>query len=214
MHAYEILQEAVERYPGNSAILARAGYQSLFLGGFDNGIALVREAIRLDPLSLEYKVNMAHVQHHAGDCDGLQETRDLALELNESAIAIRYHLAMCIFENEGDPETALAIASQEPLPYLHETAMAILKHRLGDPVAAQQQLDKMMAEYGDSAAYQYGQVYAQWGDTEKALVWLETALEIRDPGLTQLKTDALLKPLHDEPRFILLLETLGLHAVN
>jgi len=50
-------------------------------------------------------------------------------------------------------------------------------------------------------AYQYAEVYAQWGDRAQALDWLETAYRVRDPGLLQLKVDFLLDPLRGEPRF-------------
>jgi hypothetical protein len=59
----------------------------------------------------------------------------------------------------------------------------------------------MKAEDGDTAAYQYATIYAQWGNRAKALEWLETAWRLRDPGLRQLKTDALMDPLRKEPRF-------------
>jgi len=54
---------------------------------------------------------------------------------------------------------------------------------------------------GDASAYQYATIYAQWGNRVQALDWLETALRLRDPGLVQLKTDPLLDPLRQEPRF-------------
>jgi len=44
-------------------------------------------------------------------------------------------------------------------------------------------------------------VYAQWGDTTKALEWLETAERLRTPGLEGLKTSPLLDPLRNQPRF-------------
>ena len=44
-------------------------------------------------------------------------------------------------------------------------------------------------------------VYAQWGNTPKALDWLETALRLRDSGFGLLKTDPLMDPLRNEPRF-------------
>jgi len=44
-------------------------------------------------------------------------------------------------------------------------------------------------------------IYAQWGNTPKALGWLETALQLRDPQLINLKTDPLMDPLRQEPRF-------------
>jgi len=41
----------------------------------------------------------------------------------------------------------------------------------------------------------------QWGDRGKALEWLDTAMRRRDPGLIYLKTDPLMNPLRQEPRF-------------
>jgi hypothetical protein len=50
-------------------------------------------------------------------------------------------------------------------------------------------------------AYQYAEIYAQWGNAPKALEWLEAALRLRDPGLADIKTDLLLDPLRQESRF-------------
>jgi hypothetical protein len=47
----------------------------------------------------------------------------------------------------------------------------------------------------------YATIYAQWGDRVKALEWLATAMRLRDPGLVLLKTDPLMDPLRNEPRF-------------
>jgi hypothetical protein len=62
-------------------------------------------------------------------------------------------------------------------------------------------LAKLKALLGDGGAYQYAQIYAQWGNTPKALDWLATAMGLRDPGLAWLKTDPLMDPLLQEPRF-------------
>ena len=66
---------------------------------------------------------------------------------------------------------------------------------------AEAELSKMKVALGDAAAYEYATIFAQWGNTLKALEWLETALRLRDPGLENLKTDPLLDPLRQEPRF-------------
>ena len=47
----------------------------------------------------------------------------------------------------------------------------------------------------------YAAIYAQRGDTARALDWLETAMRQRDPGLEYLKTGPWLNPLRKEPRF-------------
>ena len=57
------------------------------------------------------------------------------------------------------------------------------------------------AEFGDSAAYQYAAIYAQWGNRGQALQWLHAAVRLRHPGLACLKTDPLMDPLRKEPRF-------------
>ena len=74
-------------------------------------------------------------------------------------------------------------------------------HKLGRHADAEAELAKLKAANGDTAAYLYATIYAQWGHRAKALEWLETALRLRDPGLVQLKADPLLDPLRQEPRF-------------
>ena len=73
--------------------------------------------------------------------------------------------------------------------------------KLGRHADAEAELAKIKAALGDTAAYQYASIYAQWGQRAEALEWLETALRLRDPGVENLKTDPLLDPLRQEPHF-------------
>jgi tetratricopeptide (TPR) repeat protein len=73
--------------------------------------------------------------------------------------------------------------------------------KLGRHADAEAELAKFKATQGDTGAYEYATIYAQWGNRAQALEWLETALRLRDPGLVQLKADSLLDPLRKEPRF-------------
>ena len=73
--------------------------------------------------------------------------------------------------------------------------------KLGRHADAEAMLAKYMGSKGDADAYQYAEIYAQWGNTAKALEWLDTAMRLRDPGLLFLKSDPLMGPLHKEPRF-------------
>jgi hypothetical protein len=70
--------------------------------------------------------------------------------------------------------------------------------RHGDAAAV---LARITTSAGDAAAYQYAEIFAQWGDHNTALDWLEKAVQLRDPGLVYTKTDPLLDPLRKEPRF-------------
>jgi hypothetical protein len=62
-------------------------------------------------------------------------------------------------------------------------------------------LAKFKSAFGEDYAYEYATIYAQWGDRTKALELLEKAVRVHDAGLSFLKTDPLLDPLRNEPRF-------------
>ena len=77
----------------------------------------------------------------------------------------------------------------------------MVHEKLGRRAEAEAELEKIHAALGDASAYQYATIYAQWADRSKALEWLDTAIRLRDPGLALLKTDPLMDPLRQEPRF-------------
>ena len=54
---------------------------------------------------------------------------------------------------------------------------------------------------GTTGAYDYAEIYAQWGDGTNALVWLKAACNLRDTGLVMLRTDPLLDPIRATPEF-------------
>ena len=50
-------------------------------------------------------------------------------------------------------------------------------------------------------AYEYAVVYAQWGETAKALEWLEAAMRVHEPKLERVRVNPFLDPVRSEPRF-------------
>ena len=85
--------------------------------------------------------------------------------------------------------------------YQSLVCLAVTLDKLGRHGEAEAMLKKLVQTGGDSYAYQFAQIHAQWGSQGKALDWLDTAVRVRDTGLTGLKTDALLDPVRQEPRF-------------
>jgi serine/threonine-protein kinase len=208
--AAEYFEETVTRYPGSASSQAEYASSLRQLKRYDEAREVMTTAVRLDPLSLPVLRRKAILLRQLGDCTGLQQILDRAMEINPTVGRFRSLLALCIYESEGDASRALPIAEAETLGFAHDTALAILYHALGDPVGALQQLDSMFASYGDSASYQYGQIYAQWGEIDTALAWLENAVKIRDPGILLAGDDRLLDPLRDEPRFRKIIRDIGL----
>jgi hypothetical protein len=63
----------------------------------------------------------------------------------------------------------------------------------------------MMGIYGDTANYQYAQVYAQLGEKDRAVAALDRAWAFRDNGLAWTRVDPHLNPLRGDPRYAALL---------
>jgi TolB-like protein len=72
------------------------------------------------------------------------------------------------------------------------------------------QIRQQQRKDGYSSPFAIAALYADFGDTDRAFEWLNTAYQEKDWLLTSLKTDYLLDPLHSDPRFEELVRKIGL----
>jgi tetratricopeptide (TPR) repeat protein len=79
--------------------------------------------------------------------------------------------------------------------------LARIYDKLGRHTEAEAMLAKVRTIAGDRLAEGYADIYAQWGNTARALDWLETAMRNRDPYLAYTKVNFFFDPLRNEPRF-------------
>ena len=89
------------------------------------------------------------------------------------------------------------------------TGEAILFDRQNNRAASDETIAHIERVFGDTASFQYAEIYAQRGDKERALAALDRAWAVRDPGLTNVRIDAFLDPLRSEPRFAALQKRLN-----
>jgi tetratricopeptide (TPR) repeat protein len=108
------------------------------------------------------------------------------------------------------PNDALAEYKKVPVDDVFRlTGEAIVQGRSHDAARMGRTLAHMRDLFGDAATYNYAQVYAQAGDLGRAFAALNKALEVKDAGLTGLKTDPFLDPLRGDPRYAALLKRLN-----
>jgi hypothetical protein len=79
--------------------------------------------------------------------------------------------------------------------------LATCYHALGDVRRGAQELKALQAIEGDSDAFNYAELYAQWGNVSRAIHWLTRAVELSDPGLQNLRNSWMLDPIRGDPRF-------------
>jgi adenylate cyclase len=68
----------------------------------------------------------------------------------------------------------------------------------------------LIDQYAQQSADQVAEDYGYRREADLAFEWLERAYAKRDPGLSSIKSNALLRSLHGDPRWQPFLEKMGL----
>ncbi|HEU5285989.1 MAG TPA: tetratricopeptide repeat protein, partial [Sphingomicrobium sp.] len=169
----------------------------------------IRRALVLDPLNARTHRAAGSIEYAARRYRNALAPLRQALKLNPHMTFAHALIGYCLLQL-GQLAQAREEFAAEPQATFRLSGLAIVDRRLGNPEAAEKSLAQLVAEVGDSALYQQAQVHAQWGDQSAALTALERARVVGDSGLTYLSTDPLLDPVRRQPRFLALLNDLGL----
>jgi TolB-like protein/tetratricopeptide (TPR) repeat protein len=198
--ASESYERALELAPGNAEVLGRSAEFAVNMGHFDAGIGAARRAVVLDPLARQSHTALGRALYTARRYEEAVAAFAEVISLEPDYTAT-YGERGLTYYGLGDLESARTSCETKRDYALSQWCLAVVYDKLGRHADAEAELSKAKAALGDAAAYQYGVIYAQWGNRAKALEWLETAMRLRDSGLIYVKTDPLLDPLRKEPRF-------------
>jgi TolB-like protein/tetratricopeptide (TPR) repeat protein len=201
--ASEEYERALVLGPGNVRVLRNYGQFAALMGRGDSGLAALHRAVALDPLN---------PNAHGFLGDGLSSQRRYAEALRalQDALALDPDrpsgFSTSIGEIHyllGDLESARSACEEDTANTVGEAhyCLAMVYDKLGRHADAATMMSKLRPKFGDTWAVAYSLIYAQWGDTARALDWLETAMRLRSPDLILLRTSQLLDPLRNEPRF-------------
>ena len=192
---------AVKLAPSNAEIvghhislLARLGKQAQALEEADRVIGLDP----LNHLSYEYRVSALY------DNRRYQDGLDYALKVQRRSPELFRApglIADCLLELGRAQEAYDAYGRMSPDSWQQLNGQTLALIAAGDRPAAMRKLSKLKRLYGESTSYQYGGIYAQLGDHDRALSALEHAYTIRDGGLISIRIDPRLDPIRGEPRF-------------
>jgi TolB-like protein/Flp pilus assembly protein TadD len=198
--ASEAYERARTLAPGNAQVLRLSGFFAAVMGHFDAGLAAARRAVVLDPLARQSHTVLGRALYAARRYEEAVAAfaEVISLELD---FKVTYGERGLAFYGLGDLQGARGSCEIQPDDWGSQQCLAVIYDKLSRHADAEAELSKMKAAGGDTNAYQYATIYAQWGNRTKALEWLETALRLRDAGLELLKTDPLMDPLRKEPRF-------------
>ena len=187
--------------PGNAEVLLGYGQYAIRMGRTEEGLAAIRRAVELDPVNERARLQLGVALWSVRRYQEAATEIDAVLSLNprdNNALAYRGFTSYIT----GDLEAARASCEHgSRAAHVILVCQAVTYGKLERRADAAAALAAIKSTFGDGAAYQYVTIYAQWGDVPQALEWLEKARQLKDPGLEGLKTDPLLDPLRNEPRF-------------
>jgi TolB-like protein/Flp pilus assembly protein TadD len=198
--AREQYEQALALAPGNSEVLRESGSFGALMGNFDTAIAALRRAVVLDPLDRSTHLALGRALYLARRYPEAAAAFGEVISLDPVFKTAYGEKGLALY-GLGDLQSARAACESQRDDWESKNCLAMVYDKLGRRADASTELAKIQAYWGDAAPYQYAEIYAQWGDRAKALASLETAMRLRDAGLVYLKTDPLLDPLRNEPRF-------------
>jgi TolB-like protein/DNA-binding winged helix-turn-helix (wHTH) protein/Flp pilus assembly protein TadD len=203
------LTKAAALEPGNVEVFRLRSHLARISGNVDQAIKLYGQVVALDPLRPNSYSGLEYLLYVGGRYDEAQAAMQKALDLNPQATYVHLTMGEALIV-KGKPQQALAEIEKEPIDWGKLTGQALAYHALGREQDSNAALGSLIAKHGDAGSYQIAQVYAYRGESNKSFEWLEHAYKQRDPGLTEIKTDPLLKSLRHDPRYAELLKQMHL----
>jgi TolB-like protein/DNA-binding winged helix-turn-helix (wHTH) protein len=193
-------ERAVALSPGDSFVLQSSVCPLVFAGRTDTAVANAKRAVALDPINAMSHAALGFALYFDHQYREAIEAFNRARILNPNLGYVAAFRGLS-YKRLGDIDAAPQSCSTAPIDLYNSVCLAIVYHQQNRVSEAQAEVEKLMQNLGDAAAYQYVEIYAQWGDVSSALRWLETAYRLRDAGLVSLEKDELMDPLRNEPRF-------------
>lgn len=197
--AFSEYQRALALAPGNATALREYGAFAVLIGRSEAGIASARRLLVLDPLNPMNHFGLGAALIFARRYGAAIRALTDARALTPDDIAVNMWLGIAYYMS-GDFQSARS-ACEKAGDVNGPWCLAMIYDKLGQHTEAQSMLAKLRTIAGDRFAEGYADIYAQWGDTARALDWLETALRNHDPYLAYTKVNFFLDPLRNQPRF-------------
>jgi tetratricopeptide (TPR) repeat protein len=192
-------ERALALAPGDARILNEYGAFAVLIGRTEAGLGAARRLLVLDPLNsmnhFGLGTSLTFARRYG---EAIRAFLD-AKALGQDDVSVNMWLGIAYYFS-GDFEkaqTACAKAGEVNGPW----CLSMVYFKIGRRAEAEAMLAKVRAIGGDNFAEGYADVYAQWGDTARALDWLDAAVRNRDPYLAYTKVNPFFDPLRKEPRY-------------
>jgi len=208
-------QHAIKLNPNYSRAYELLGVYLCRVGRIGEAVAALKKAQELDSLSPINATWLVEVFRYCGETEASIRLHQETLRSAPEFYLAHYHLAFAYLDSnlldeaETHCEKAVSLSHENSLTLSQQ---GVLQSALGNNSAVQETLNKLLQMKAEKyiSSVNIASVYAASDNEEKAIEWLETALEEHDPNLTWIKFDKEFEFLGRKPRFQIILQEVGL----
>lgn len=196
-------RRAVALAPGDARILSLLAAIEGYLDHREAAVSAARRIVQLDPLNPASRSALAarlyFARQFAEALTVAQEAKAMSLDTGplELVVAASY-LAV---EKPGNTLAMFTAAVPPTNERWQHFFLTMAYQALGKRAEADHELSKFKAIAGNSAAYNYAEIYAQRAEIEQGLQWLKKAEELDESTLNIMRSDWMVDPLRDRPEF-------------
>lgn len=210
----ELFDKALALAPDNAQALHWYALTLMQLGKFERPLELIDRALALQPDSRSIRANAALIRYYAGDTATAIGMLEQLRQANPDYLAVPSYLATIYLDQRRYPEfldnyeIAANVEGSVGRQLIAKAARAALPN--GGTAMLEAMLDEQKHQFQAEreSAYKVAATAALLGDKATALTYLETAIERRET--IGLLVEPEFRSLREEPRFVALLNRLGL----
>src|SRR5438034_1252721 len=205
------LKRALQLDPNSAPAHFFSALLPLFRGELKEGLRLILEAKKLDPVSpiTSYVATAAYLANDRID-DAINEGRRTLL-LDPTYFYLDSNLAAAYCEKGNFPEAIALYTKAQEATHFPSSGLAITYARMGRQIEARKILDQLVQQSQTRyvSAPSVAAVYVAFGEKEEAFRWLERAFEEHSGILQWIAFLPEFRPLRPDPRFPQLLRRIG-----
>ena len=201
------LERALALEPANPDILNRGAALARDLSRLDEAIAMGKHSVNRDPVNPQSHSVLGKCYLWAGRLDEAIASLRTTLTLSPTFINAHYRIGVALLL-KGEPEAALAEMQQERQAKRLE-GEAIVNHALGRQTESDASLAGLIDTFTGNTAYNIAYVLAFRDEADLAFEWLDKAVQHNDNGLTQIANQPEFASIHNDPRWLPFLESIG-----
>jgi adenylate cyclase len=207
-------RRALEIRPSDAEGLRTYGYFLVSDGRFDEAMEYYRKALEVDPMQVRAYFGLAMSLIFAGRFEELPAlTEKLATHRDEQFMERwNSNIELSTLRHTGRYAELIEVLPDNPESLGDLQDAAIAYYRTGNEQRAGEYLDQMIEivnERSDGFS-EVAAVLAQMNDADRAIEYVEKAVQAREVNFGFIRIDPDFEPLYDDPRFIQLLEHAGL----